>query len=97
FARNRQPRGWQVVVDRRCYSDGGLGYILAGDGITFAHPVPISAGVNGERTAKTSRVTVLHLHILSRFLRGLTVNGRQKTPETTLSTYALIRGVGAKP
>ncbi|MCV0751620.1 hypothetical protein MLU59_025710, partial [Escherichia coli] len=26
--------------------------IVAGDGITFAHPVPISAGVNGERTAK---------------------------------------------
>ena len=26
FAGNRQPRGWWVVVDRRCYSDGGLGF-----------------------------------------------------------------------
>lgn len=26
FARNRQSLGWQVVVDHRCYSDGGLGF-----------------------------------------------------------------------
>ncbi len=28
------------------------GISVAGDGITFAHPVPISAEFNGERTAK---------------------------------------------
>ena len=26
FARHRQLFGWLVVVDRRCYSDGGLGF-----------------------------------------------------------------------
>ena len=26
FARYRQLFGWLVVVDRRCYSDGGLGF-----------------------------------------------------------------------
>lgn len=32
FARYRQPLGWQVVVDRRCYSDGGLGFSPDGSG-----------------------------------------------------------------
>ena len=56
FARNRQPRGWQVVVDRRCYSDGGLGFSPDGFPVALkALPEPWQLGRSGDRGAKTRK------------------------------------------
>ena len=40
FARHRQLFGWLVVVDRRCYSDGGLGFSQTVSVALKAQPEP---------------------------------------------------------
>ena len=56
FARYRQLFGWLVVVDRRCYSDGGLGFSPDGFPVALkALPEPWRRGRSWDRGAKTRK------------------------------------------
>ena len=55
FARYRQLFGWLVVVDRRCYSDGGLGFPRRFPVAPKALPEPWRRGRSWDRGAKHAR------------------------------------------
>ena len=55
FARHRQLFGWLVVVDRRCYSDGGLGFSQTVSVALKALPEPWRRGRSGDRGQKHAR------------------------------------------
>ena len=56
FARYRQLFGWLVVVDRRCYSDGGLGFFPRRFPVALkALPEPWRRGRSWDRGAKHAR------------------------------------------
>lgn len=53
LARNRKLLGWEEVVDRRCCSDGGLGYSQTVSGCAQGAAGTVAASVvKGERVSK---------------------------------------------
>ncbi|MHD0422986.1 hypothetical protein ACY2EQ_28235, partial [Escherichia coli] len=71
--------------------------IVAGDGITFAHPVPISAGVNGERTAKNVQELLNVKTTKSGKNHGWRGLQRSKPVYTPLSLRDLVRASPRHP
>ncbi|MGT4991877.1 hypothetical protein ACRWDR_24825, partial [Escherichia coli] len=71
--------------------------IVAGDGITFAHPVPISAGVNGERTAKNVQELLNVKTTKSGKNHGWRGLQRSKPVYTSLSLCELGQGFAPTP